>query len=72
MITAHEIETVCFKPKNGDKHSPEWQVTLADDGTLSIFATGTRPGRMLVEPSSNVSIRITSEKIVARNFQPPG
>lgn len=69
MTTAHELETVLLTPKDGTPHSPHWQVTLNEDGSLSVMSCGRRPGRMLVEPSSHVSITVTSEKIVAENHR---
>lgn len=42
----------------------QWQVTLNEDGTLLVLACGRRCGRILVEPSSHTTVRITSDKLV--------
>lgn len=41
-----------------------WQVCLQEDGSLSVHSTGRRQGRLLVQPSSHMSVTITSEQIV--------
>lgn len=45
----------------------EWEVSIEDDGTLVVCAVGRRPGRILVEPSSNQLIRVKTNVIVRRS-----
>lgn len=47
----------------------KWQVTLEEDGTLSIFPTGRRAGRILVLPCSHTSISVTTERLVTEAAQ---
>jgi len=56
-MNAGLLETVVFK-----HDGREFQATLMDDGSLKIFVTGRRNGRMLIQPESNVSITISTEK----------
>lgn len=45
----------------------EWDVHMEDDGTLVVCPVGRRPGRVLVEPSSNTLVRIKTDAIVRRS-----
>lgn len=41
-----------------------WQVTLQEDGSLVVMPIGRRAGRILIEPSSHMSVTLTTTKLI--------
>ena len=48
----------------GPRHAVEWEVAQTENGSLIVFACGRRCGRVLIEPSSNQYVRVTTTSIL--------
>lgn len=57
------LEPVKFEHEPEAGHVISWQVTMNEDGSLSIYPTGRRPGRIHVIPCSHTSIIVTTDQI---------
>lgn len=42
----------------------KWQVQINDDGSLSVFATGRRSGRIHVRPEGHTHVLVTTDRII--------
>lgn len=66
MIThTQTLEPVSFVMES-DPFDIVWQVTLNEDGSLSISSTGRRPGKVLILPCCHTGVVVTSEPIVRK------
>lgn len=63
------LQTITFDSASHDPVSrvdpmrPVWEVTMNEDGSLTIIPTGRRAGKILVEPQSQNCIKVTTTKI---------
>lgn len=66
IVVKQPLEPVRFVAGDeADVMRPVWQVTMNEDGSLTIMPIGRRPGRVLVMPSSHTSIVVTTDRLVA-------
>jgi hypothetical protein len=58
-MNAAIMETICFAHPNGRK----FEIHMDDAGVLHCYVAGRANGRLLVTPSSNTSIEISSSRL---------
>lgn len=54
------------KPSADGKGPPDarWRITMAADGSLAIYATGNKSGRVMIQPASDTSFSVTTTRIL--------
>jgi len=71
-VASHKgvLEPAAFQLGTGTD-AVRWDVTMLEDGSLLVIPVGRRAGRVLVEPRSSNSIRVTTDRIVRSDLPRP-